>query len=311
MPDEAMPMVQSTPMVQAPHLLLIGEQGRSFKSGTVAIYTAPFNGKPQVLEVNSPIGETIAPNGALIAADQYKGIWVFDPPWHHKRLLFKLAYPSGQFLFDSKKRLIVGYLGNSAYVFDPPYKGRPTATLSVPTVMEELAVDSHDNVFVSTEPGMGGAPTYECAPPYYPCAKLPIDSGAAAITSSNDLLAEISPGTLAEYPPPYNHPHIKVNAPIPFGWITRASGATFLAGAAYGKNYFGVYPSTIGRQFLQLPVEQYFIPSTGYAVARNRELFVSDGTWTQPYVSIYEYPYSHKARKTVRAKYQIMSVFAQ
>jgi hypothetical protein len=302
------------PMTRTAHVLLIGEQGASFKTGIIAVYTAPFDGKPQILHVNSPIGMTVAPNGALIAADAYNGIWVFDAPWRHKRLLLKVPYPSGQFLFDSQQRLIVPYRGSVVYVFDPPYTKRAALSFGVPAEIQEVAIDSHDSVFVGTQATSGGPPTFECKPPsYYPCARLSIGSGAAATNSSDDLLTGISAERFAEFPPPYKHAKVKAKVSFPFYWLTTAnSDATFVAGVdAEGNNYLGAFPSTITKPLVQLPVEQYFIPGLQYAVGKNRELSISDGTFQQPYVSMYAYPYLSKARQRMRVKYPIMSVFAQ
>jgi hypothetical protein len=304
----AVPARTATFPLPASHLLLVGEQS------TIAVYKAPFSGRPKILHVDSPRGMTIAPNGALIVADADRGIWVFDPPWRHKRLLFNVLYPSGQFLFDSKQRLMVPYASGTVDVFDPPYKKRPVLSFGVPAEPEEVAIDSHDAVFVGVHGTSGGAPTFVCKPPsYYPCVRLSIGNGAAATDSSDDLLTGISADRLGQFARPYKRATVKAKVPFPFYWLTTEnSGATFVAGVGDGgNNYLGAFPSTIGGPFVQFSVEQYVIPGLQYAVGKNRDLFVSDGTFQQPYVSVYAYPYSSKARKRIRVKYPIMSVFAQ
>lgn len=306
---DTMPRTATT----AAHILLVGEQGPSYHTGVIAVYRAPFHSSPQILRLNSPKGLTVAPNGALIAAGAYDGsIWVFDPPFKHKRLLHTVPGATGQFLFDSRQELIVPSEGSGIYVFKSPYKGAPVKYFGVPALVVEVAIDSEDDVFVGTQGTSSGMATYECKPPSYQrCAELSIGNGSATVDSSDDLLTGISSDRVAAFPPPYRHAKVEAAVPFEFYWLSVANqNATFVAGASMG-NYLGVFPQTIKGRFMQLSVEQYFIPGLGYSVARDRDLFVSDGTYQKPYVSIYTYPYSGKARKHVPVKYPIMSVFAQ
>ena len=129
------------------HLLLVGEQGSSYHTGIIAVYRAPFRSSPQILRLNGPKGMTIAPNGALIAAGAYDdSIWVFEPPFKHKRLLHTVPTATGQFLFDSRQELIVPSEGSGIYVFKSPYKGAPVKYFGVPAVIGEVAIDSEDGL---------------------------------------------------------------------------------------------------------------------------------------------------------------------
>ena len=259
---------------------------------------------------------TIAPNGDLIVADLYEGIWVFDPSFKRKRLLWQLPQPNGQFFFDSKERLIVPTQTSLVYVFDPPYRGKPALLIGVPGDILEVAVDTHDDVFVGTEPTKQGA-TYECKPPaYYPCANLGFGNGAAAIDASDDLLTGTSSNELGVFPPPYKHAKVRVKMPFGFYWITAArSGDTFVAGTdGAGINHLAVFSQSLKGRPRRLPIEQYMTtPGTEYGIAGNRDLFVSEGKYEgeRLCVSIYPYPYSDRSRKCIRTTYPTWSIFAQ
>jgi hypothetical protein len=310
-------MQQSQTIATTPaHILAIGEEGLSH--GFIAVYRAPFHRSPQILPVDGIIGMAIAPDGALIAASAYtsygsSGIWVFDPPFKRKRLL-KHASTNGQFLFDSRQRLIVPEQSGQIYVFKPPYRDSPVLTFGVHGLIQEVAIDSKDNVFVATERTGQGAPIYQCKPPsYYPCTKLPIGSGAVTVDSSDDLLTGVSSDRIGVFPPPYKRAKSKVAVPFPFFGLSAVnSGRSFAVVGGYGPNsYFGIFPDGIEGRFVRVPIEQYHVPISEYSIARNRDLFVSEAKEPNTYVSIYAYPYSGKPRERIRAKYQIFSLVAQ
>jgi hypothetical protein len=251
--------------------LFIGES--SGTQGIVEIYEAPFTGRPRRLSVNTPIGISIAPNGDLIVADGYAGIYVFDPTFKHKRLVWRsYGQLNGQLLYDSKGRLFVPTQGPSIYVFDPPYDQKPILSFGVPANLNQVAIDKHDDVFVGTEATLyGNAPTYACVPPtYYPCDDLGIGNGAVALDSSDDLLTGTSHDEIAVYPPPYKRPKSKAKVPFGFYLLTRAAGATFLAGINdYGDNSFGAFPASLDQRLKRIPIEQYYIPGPSYSISRN------------------------------------------
>lgn len=268
------PQTLSEPPEKAPlapppagnHLLLVGESGS--KGGVIALYKAPFDGKPQLVNVEAARGERIAPNGDLIAVDAYKGVFVFDPPFKRGRLHSKGDQFNGQILFDSKERLILPSRASSIVIVDPPYLQRSVRSFAVPVNIEQVAIDAHDDVFVGTQRTISGsAPTYECKPPtYYTCVDLRIGNGAAAIDSSGDLLTGISLTELAVFPSPYKHPKAKAKVPFGFYWLTAAhSGDIFVAGInPSGVNYFGFFSASIKGRFKRLPIDSisFLIQST-------------------------------------------------
>ena len=297
-----------------PRVLVIAEQGLTFKQGLVEIFQAPFVGPPKRLYNHSPKGVAIAPNGDLVVFDEYDGLWVYDPPFTGRpRRISTEEYPTGQLLFDSEGQLFA-VDGSEVYVFDPPYNSRPEFTISVGPELGEVAFDSHYNLFASAS----GNTIYECiARKHYKCRVIPKMNGGVALNGKNDLFTSPKAsrsGTLAELPRPYDKVIAKTNVGFGPGALAVASGGLILA-SGYDSSetiHLAVLPSSMTGSAQQLPIEQYFTPLLAFVALKNRgDLFVSAESHQGPCVDIYHYPYNKRSIRCVKAKYSITAVTAQ
>jgi hypothetical protein len=297
------------PRAKARTLLLIAEQGPLAQDGLIEIYSAPFAGPPRRLRARDPAGFAIAPNGDLIVADG-SGLWAYDPPWTGKpRHFFHYSYPGGTLLFDSKARLFSFPSGGTTYVFDPPYKSR-SLDIYGPVEVYSAALDSKNNLFLASAPQI-----YECHEVNYGFCKSFRNGSSVGIDQNNNLFTDLGNNVLAEFRPPYGWRDETASKTLPFSEVSitsTAAGTIVVTGLdSHVAYHLGVFLHSIKGPMKQLPIEQYYWPIPQFSLARNRDLFVSDGTEQKPCVAIHTYPYDSAKYKCILTKYPVTAVFAQ
>lgn len=305
-------VARAVPEPDAKQVLVVGEEGRH---GLIEIYSAPFNGAPQRLYGHAPIGLVIAPNGTLLVATAQSGLFAYDPPFTRARTIWNDPDPTGQLLFDSKGRLLVPYGDGLVSVWKPPYRGKPALTFSIGADLDETAIDGKDDVFAGSTGTLSGRPTYECKPPSYTyCKKLAIGNGTVALDRAASLFTGVSTHTVGEFDLPYDkRPVAKATLPFYVDVLTAAADGDLLVagGNSQGMYYTGVFLGSLKGRFKEVPMADYFRPNLNYWVAKNRDLFVSDGTYQKPCVGIYPYPYAGKPVRCIRTTYPIQALFAR
>jgi hypothetical protein len=303
------------PKANAKTLLLIAEQGSLKGEGLVEIYSAPFTGPPQRLRIGEVFGLAIAPNGDLIVGNA-RGLLAYKLPWTGKgRLFYPEQYPSGMLLFDSKARLYDIDFAFTVYAFDPPYKSR-SLYINDPGGVGSSALDSKNNLFLAAPPVSSKIEViYKCQPINYSSCKSLRNGGSVGIDQKDNLFTDLGSNVLGEFRPPYGWRDETASVTLPFseGSITSTpAGAIVVTGWDTRINYhLGVFLHSIKGPMKELPIEQYYWRIPQFSVARNGDLFVSDGTNQKPCVAIHIYPYNGAKYKCIRTKYPVTAVFAQ
>lgn len=290
-------------------LLVITEQGNTEKQGLVEIFTAPFNSPPHLIRRANVVGSAIAPDGALILASDYDGIFVSASPFKGRpQKVFDEYSPSGVLFFDSKDRLFDLDREGGVFVFDPPYTSKPS--LDIPLDYEEAesaTLDAKNDLF-----WRGGGEINECLPPQYGCNKL-LKGGVPAIDKPNgNLYASLGDSTVAEFAPPYTDgPIAKAQLPFMVQDVLVAHGEVFAGGAgSRSKAYLAVIPTSLKRKAQVFPMEAYDEAHQGFAVAKNGELFITNGNYQKPCVSIHPFPYTKAPHRCIETRYPVMSLSA-
>lgn len=257
------------------------------------------------------MGAVIAPGGELIVATRYNGIFVYDPPFKGKpRWNFPQSFPLGILLFDSKGRLFDVDYGGGVYVFDPPYTSGPALTITGPPEIGSAALDGRDNLFLTG----GSAEIYGCPAPKYACKALRYGFPVTVDGADDMLYAGLTKNTLAKFAPPYHKaPIAKVTLPFgPTAARATSAGPVFVAGgevSSYGR--LAILDGSLKGHMKIVSMESYARQNLEFWTAKNRDLFVSDGTYHKPCVAIHPYPYKRATYRCISTKYPIWSVFAQ
>lgn len=281
------------------------------KGGLIEIYTSPFSGPPVQRRIYTPNNAVLAPNGALVVTTAMNGAWVYDTPSAGKpRLLRGPLLPTGQTLFDAQGRLFVPDQ-DVVWIFDPPYGPKPSLLVTTPAGISDVALDKDGDLFVG--PRDVSSHFEECLPPdYTKCKNLMAGLGALAVTGAGDLLVGLGNGELGEFPPPFRKSSAKTRLLFDISELAVGAGAVFAAGLDSDNSpNLGVFVSSIKRHMRNIPVGDDFNPWMQFSVAKNRDLFVSKGSYQHPCVRIYRYPYDKQHGPCVPVSHVINSVFAQ
>jgi hypothetical protein len=283
--------------------------------GQIDIFTAPFDAAPLRLFKRDPVGVVIAPNGDLIVAAEFDGIWVYDPPFSQKsHMIARETYPSGILLFDSTGRLFDVDSAGFVNVFNPPYNSKPVVQFGFPSPTYGVYGASIDekNTFFAT--GVNNQ-LYDCLAPHYnPCWSF--RSGTAvAVNKASRLFTGVPPhDALAEFASPFSKTAL-AKASLPFTVTAVApvtNGGVAVAGWHDATIYLAAFNQSITGRRIDLPIEQYFQPQLQFWVAKNHDLFVSDETpQHEPCVAVYHYPYTNRPYRCIAVRYHIQAVYAQ
>lgn len=298
MPSNNVPMPQRD-RFDRHEVVIVGERG------LIEIFKAPFTKPPLRIRTYGAFGLALAPNGDLFESS-LQGFKVYHPPYTGQpRFVFKeTAFGARGLLFGSKGLLFAFDSNGTAQVFKPPYSNGPSVTFQTQTELQGMAIDSKNNVFlVGGGTPAGGGTLFECAAPvysscssFYYTTKWRFADGAIAIDKRNNIYTGVGlifPSmTFGKLAPPYTKIAQSVNLDF---WLTEVvvtpSGSIVVEGAdGYGHSHINVYPSKITDR--PVHIKWPIAPSTIFGADARGNLFIASGTYAQPCLWLYPYPYS-------------------
>jgi hypothetical protein len=301
------------PGAKAKTLLLIAEQGPLAQDGLIEIYSAPFTGPPRRLHTSNTVGLVIAPNGDLIVANN-GGVWVYNPPWTGKPRHIAWGYQAGILLFDSKARLFDVPGAGTINVFNPPYKSR-SLEINGPSEVGSSALDSKNNLFLAAPPvSSKNRGIFECRAINNSFCKAFRNGGSVGIDQKDNLFTDLGNNVLGEFRPPYGWRDETASKTLPFteaSITSSAIGTIVVTGwdTTRVMYHLGVFLRSIKGPLKELPISQY--SGAQFSIARNEDLFASDGTYLKPCVALHTYPYNNARYKCIATKYPVTALFAQ
>ncbi len=272
--------------------LFVGERAASPAIGRIQIFDAPFTQAPREIITSVPNDFALAPNGTLITAGRAGLVTAYAPPYDHATHRFTEPYRSGLLRFDPHGRLF-DVVGNTLFIFDPPYDRQPSKRNMGVYNPSDMAVDVRDNIYLATS---GDQIAFCGANDYSRCRFIvPSSSMSVALDPHGDLFTGIGGylhNVLAEYRLPYKKPSARNALDFSLGAIDATPSGTLIVAGLDARAHMHVGTlSSMSATIVEVPTLGLYEPRGAFAMGSKGTLFVAYGTFHRPCVSLYRAPF--------------------